>query len=264
MKNISVVMVVLLSISSSSTVFAMKECGDIGVDCAKCHALTVQEANVLLKDIGGGVKTVKMALVKGLWELSLEKDGRQGLAYIDFSKKYILAGPLFRIDSIKPAAQAPAQGPQRKVDKVDITTIPLASSIVMGNPKGKKKLFVFTDPDCPFCSKQHAELKKLVELDKEIVVYVKFFPLVSMHPKAYDKSRVILEQNSPELLDKAFAKEALPEPATKAPSKGIDETMNFAQSIGIDSTPTLVLPDGRIMAGYRTADDLKGLIEGKK
>ncbi len=217
----------------------------------------------MLKAIGGGVRTVKLAPVKGLWELSLEKDGRQGLAYIDFAKKYILAGPVFRIDSLKPESPAPAQGPQRKVDKVDITTIPLANSIVMGNPKGKKKLFVFTDPDCPYCAKQHAELKKLVELDKDLLVYVKFFPLVSIHPKAYDKSRVILEQNSLEILDKAFAK-TLPEPATKAPSKGVDETMNLAQSIGIDATPTLILPDGRIMPGYRDAETLLKMLTGDK
>ncbi len=187
---------------SSAAAFAMKECGDVGIDCAKCHTLTVAEANDLLKEIGGGVQSVKISPVKGLWELAVEKDGRKGVAYMNFGKKFIVAGPVFSIEALNKAAKAPA--PQKKVEKVDVTTIPLTNSIVMGNPKGKKRLFVFTDPDCPFCSRQHAELKKLVELDKDVAVYVKFFPLVSMHPKAYDKSRVLLEQNSPQLLDKAF------------------------------------------------------------
>jgi len=248
-----------LLVFSSSVVFAMKECGDVGLDCGKCHTLTVEEANGLLKDVGGGVKSVKLAPVKGLWELAVEKDGRQGVAYMNFSKKFIVAGPIFSIDALKSAVKS---APPAK--KVDVAAIPLANSIVMGNPKGKKRLFVFTDPDCPYCGRQHAELKKLVEQDKDLVVYIKLFPLVSIHPKAYGKAQLILEQNSLALLDKAFAKEQLPEPAANTPSKAVDETMNLAQSIGIQATPTLVLPDGRVIAGYKDAAQLNALLAESK
>ncbi len=256
MKTPIILAAVLLFVSAPA-VFAMKECGDPKLDCAKCHTLTVAEANDLLKEIGGGVQSVKMAPVKGLWELALEKDGRKGVVYMNFGKKFIMAGPVFQIDALKAAIQAQAaaqaKAPQPKLEKVDVATIPLTNSIVMGNPKGKKRLFVFTDPECPFCARQHAELQKLVELDKDVAVYVKFFPLVSIHPKSYDKARVILEQNSIELLDKAFARGAVPEPKATTPTKGVDETLNFAQSIGINATPTLVFPDGRIVPGAMDA-----------
>ncbi len=40
--------------------------------------------------------------------------------------------------------------------------------------------------------------------------------------------------------------------------------MNFAQSIGINATPTLVLPDGRIMPGYQDAAALEKLLTEEK
>lgn len=263
-----IVLAAVLFCVSAPAVFALEGCGDPKLDCAKCHTLTVAEANDLLKEVGGGVQSIKLAPVKGLWELTMEKDGRKGTVYMNFSKKFIMAGPVFQIDALKTAIQAQAaaqaKAPQPKLEKVDVAKIPLTNSIVMGNPKGKKRLFVFTDPECPFCSRQHAELKKLVELDKDVVIYVKFFPLVSIHPKSYDKARVILEQNSLELLDKAFAKEAVPEPKATTPTKGVDETLNFAQSIGINATPTLVLPDGRIMPGFQDAAALEKLLTEEK
>ncbi len=231
-----------------------------GGDCKGCHTLTVKEANSLLKGIGE-VKRIRNSPVRGLWELDFEKGGKKTVAYLDFSKKHVIPGPVFSI-----ATKAPIAGsavPQPPPAKVNVATIPVKDSIVMGNPRASRKLFVFTDPDCPFCSKMHAELKKLAKMDGNLGIYVKLFPL-KMHPKAYDKSRAIMAGNSNKLLDAAFAGGTLPTPAAGAGKKGVDSTIKLAQSLGIGGTPTLVLPDGRIMPGFRKAEEIRQLIGGKQ
>jgi thiol:disulfide interchange protein DsbC len=40
----------------------------------------------------------------------------------------------------------------------------------------------------------------------------------------------------------------------------VEETIRLGRSMGINSTPTLVLPDGRVMPGYREAAELRKLI----
>jgi thiol:disulfide interchange protein DsbC len=222
--------------------------------------MTLEEANTLLKTVGE-VKGVKPAQVRGLWEVTLERDGQQGVAFMDYGKKHILAGPIYTISQVVAAQNAPPK--PAKPQKVDLATIPLENSLIMGNPKGSKRLIVFTDPECPFCLKLHEELKKAMAKDPEIVAYIKLFPL-KMHPKAHDKSRVILAEKSLDLLDKSFAKQALPEPTAKQPAKPIDDTIALAESLKIDSTPTIIFPDGRMVEGWRDAETLRAMLAGEK
>lgn len=246
---------------SVSAGFAMDGCG--AGSCTDCHSLTLGEANELLAGVGQ-VKKVGAAPVSGLWLLELERDGKQGVVFLDFGKKNLIAGTVFPLAPKDTAGQglrqpAPAKPP---VTAVDVASIPLENSIVMGNPKGKKRLFVFTDPDCPFCGKLHAELKKLTAMDGELAVHVKMFPL-KMHPKAYDKARVLLGARSPEMLDSAFAGATLPAPGEKDLKGPVDETIGLAEALGVDSTPTLVLPDGGLVVGFREAAALKEMMSGK-
>jgi thiol:disulfide interchange protein DsbC len=228
-----------------------------GGSCNTCHSVSIEEANALLKDVGA-VKEIKAAPINGLWEVTIEREGRQGVAYMDFGKKHLLAGPIYAIATIA-AQSAP---PPPKKTKVDIA-IPLEHSLVMGNPKGSKRLIVFTDPECPFCDKLHGELKKLIALEPELVVYIKLYPL-KMHPKAHDKARVILAQNSLAMLEKSFAKEKLPEATDKQPAKPVDDTIALAGSLGIDATPTIIFPDGQMVEGWRDAETLGKMLNMNK
>lgn len=247
----------LVLVWTASAAFAMDGCG--AGPCASCHSLSLKEANELLHDVGE-VKKVEPAPVKGLWRLELARDGRQGVVFMDFGKKNLIAGTVFPLAPKNEVGKP--MGADSKVARVDVASIPVDNSIVMGNPSGKKRLFVFTDPDCPFCGKMHGELKKLVALEPDLAVYIKLFPL-KMHPGAYDKARVILGRKSLELLEKSFSGQKLPASGEKDPAKPVDDSLKFAESVGINSTPTLVLPDGRLLSGYRDAAALQKLLAGK-
>ena len=251
-------LVAALVLFQVSSAFAMDGCG--AGPCAKCHSLSLKEANELLRAVGE-VKKVEVSPVNGLWLLDLEKDGRKGVAFLDFGKKHLIAGTVFPLAPEKQAASAaPRSAPdQPAAARFDVEAVPRDNSYLMGNPNGAKKLFVFTDPDCPFCRKLHAELKKVVASEPDIAVYIKFYPL-QMHPAAYDKARVLLGRNSPELLDDAFAGRQLPPPGEQDRREPVESTIKFAQTAGITSTPTLVFPDGRILAGFRDAEEIRRLL----
>lgn len=232
-----------------SSAFAM----GCGGECASCHALSQQEAARLLEKVGT-VKTVKMAPIRGLYELTLEKDGRQGIAYLDYGKKHVMVGPIFPLDPKEASAATP-----KKTAHVEPGKIPSENSLIMGNPRGTKRLFVFTDPECPFCARLHGELKKLVAMEPDLIVYIKLLPL-KIHPHSFDKARVILGARSLELLDKAFAGGRLPQPGAGDSADPVEATLKVAGSRGIDATPTLVLPDGQIFAGFKTAEELRKMV----
>jgi thiol:disulfide interchange protein DsbC len=150
----------------------------------------------------------------------------------------------------------------KQVTSIDPATIPLADSIVIGNPKGSKHLYVFTDPDCPYCRKMHAELRQLEKIAPDVAIHIMLYPL-PMHPGAYDKARVIFARKSRKLLDDGFEGKELPKPEGNEGKEGVDKIMAFANSQGISGTPTLVMPNGKLVVGGMEAQALKQMLDGK-
>jgi len=253
---------VLFLCCTVSVASAIDGCGD--GPCAKCHTLSPAEAKAILKDLGD-VKDVRMAPVKGLWLLNLEKDGRQAEVFMDFGKKNLIVGKVFplepgKLSRLGTTQQTPA-GTDGRV--IDTDLIPLDSSIIMGNPKGSRKLIVFTDPDCPFCRKLHVELHKLEKIAPDVAIYLMLTPL-PMHPRAYDKSRALLVKKSGNMLDLVFGGlEILPSGKDDG-REALDRVIHFANENGIATTPTIVFSDGTYVSGFRDAESLKTLLDSKK
>jgi thiol:disulfide interchange protein DsbC len=251
-----------ISIIIASPSFAMAKEG-CGGECTSCHMLTEKDAGELLKKTGLNVKSVKQSPSRGLFEVLVEKDNKQGVIFIDYGKKHLIQGMIVSLDTLQPVSAHAQDLPQPKqVTAVDVSKIPVDKAVTMGNPKGSKKLYVFTDPDCPYCRKGHLELKKLAAIAPDVAINIMLFPL-PMHPGAYDKARTVFETKSLDLLDKAFDGKDIPKPSKESSKAAIDEIIKFANANGISSTPTMVMPDGKIEVGMRDAESMKRMLEGK-
>lgn len=260
LKELLIALFVSLIVTSASFAMAKEGCGGV---CASCHSITEKEATDILKKIGGTVTSVKQSPAKGLFELLVEREGQKGVILMDYGKKHLIQGMVVDIETLQPASAHQQNIPQPKQQtSVDVATIPVKNAVIMGNPKGSKKIYVFTDPDCPYCRKGHVELKKLAKIAPDVAIYVMLYPL-AMHPAAYDKSRTVFETMSQDLLDKAFEGKDVPKPTKESSKKAIDEIVKFANAHGINGTPTMVMPDGKIEVGMRDAETLKKMLEGK-
>jgi thiol:disulfide interchange protein DsbC len=100
-------------------------------------------------------------------------------------------------------------------------------------------------------------MKKVVEKRKDIVFFIKMFPL-KIHPGAYEKAKAIVCEKSLTLLDDAFEKKELPKP--KCETSVIDENIKLGEELGITGAPALITPDGRVMPGYKKADAIIELL----
>lgn len=258
LRKLLITLFVATIIASPSLVLAVEVHGN---DCSSCHKLNEKDAAELLNKIGGTVKSIKQAPVKGFFELLMEKDGKQGIIYLDYGKKNLMQGMVFSLDTLQPVS-AHEQPKPKQVTTIATQSIPVDKAFVIGNPKGSKKLYVFTDPDCPYCRTFHGELKKLAQIAPDVAIHIMLMPL-PMHPQAYDKARSVLESKSSEILDKAFEGKDVPKPAKEESKAQVDAIIKFANANGINGTPTFVLPDGRVQVGGRDAEGLKKLLEGK-
>lgn len=217
--------------------------------------LSSDEALSLLKNLDPNIKVigVRKSPVESLWEVDIQTGGRKSLVYIDSSKKYMILGAINSIQEKKNLTQERIT----ELNKVDLSKIPLDDAIVMGDEKAKYHVIVFTDPDCPYCARLHQELKKVIEQRKDIAFFIKMFPL-KIHPAAYDKAKAIVCEKSLALLNDAFDKKELPKP--KCETSVVDNNMKLAEELGITGTPALIMPDGRVMPGYKKANAIIELL----
>lgn len=243
------ILLLVFALAWSSAAWAMAPDGCGAGACAGCHSLGKTEARQILDGIVDDVLDVQLAEVPGMWLLEIEKDQRRLPVYLDFSKKYLVSGSIIRLADKGNVTQEN----QASMNRIDVSRIPLDDALRLGSASARTKVVVFTDPECPYCRKLHVELKEVVRRAPDIAFYIKLFPL-EMHPNAYAISRSIVCNKSMELLEASFAGRPVPPPGCD--SAAVDETLALVRDLGIRSTPTLVLPDGLIVPGFKTADEL--------
>jgi thiol:disulfide interchange protein DsbC len=220
--------------------------------CIDCHDLSKAEANEVLKQIEGEVVGVSAAEVPGLWRVDMKMNDKTWPLYLDYSKSYLVSGNIIQIATRKNLTESH----YRELNPVDLATIPLDDALLLGDPQAKTKVVVFTDPHCPYCSKLHQELKKALVERPDIAWLIKLMPIKT---GSRDAVETILCDKSLELLDAAFAGKQLPPPNCKNPA--IDLTLNIAAGLGIRSTPTLIMPNGQILPGYKELEHLLKVVD---
>jgi thiol:disulfide interchange protein DsbC len=227
--------------------------------CTECHRMTKEEAGKLLGKFTDRVVDVVPGPFPGTWEVVVEKGGKKYPLYLDYSGKYLFNGQVIRMSDMENLTGL------RYIDlnRVDVSSIPLAGAVVLGNTEAKKKVIVFDDPDCPWCRKLHGEIKQVVARDPEVAFFVRVYSR-NNNPKSVEKARSIVcgKKDSAKLLDDAFAGKKLP--AATCETNEVEETARLARELGITGTPAMVLPDGRVISGYMQADALHKLLEEKK
>jgi thiol:disulfide interchange protein DsbC len=232
------------------------------VKATDCSSLTKQDIrNILgkLKVPESANVSINATPVKNICEVAINNQSGMGLFYIDVSRKYLFLGNLVDITTMTNlTANRMQEIKDRK--RIDTSKIPLDQALVAGEPTAPKKVIVFTDPDCDFCAQLHKTIQGIIAKRKDIVFFMKLFPL-DFHKDAYWKAKSIVCNKSLKLLEENFTTKTIPK--TDCTTDEIENNMKLAKSLGINATPTIILPDGRIREGAMSEDKLIDLIDGR-
>lgn len=246
------IILIVLGIAGPAAAFMPEGEGCGAGSCIDCHDLSRAEANEVLKQIDGEVTGVSPAEVPGLWRVDMKMNGKTWPLYLDYSKSYLISGNVIQLAD----RQNLTESRYREINPVDVSSIPLEDALLLGDPQAKTKVIVFTDPHCPYCSKLHQEIKKALEIRPDIAWLIKLMPIKKGSREA---TETILCEKSLELLDAAFSGKELPPANCKNGS--IDLTLKLAAEFGLRSTPSLIMPNGQIVPGYKQLDHLLKVVD---
>jgi thiol:disulfide interchange protein DsbC len=230
-------------------------------NCGACHSITKEEAQALVRPFGQDLEVVevKPSRVRGLYQALFRRGKDQGILYIDYEKKYLISGTVIDAGLRQNITEAELLAGKR----LDVSAINLGDALVLGNRAGSKKIYVFTDPECPYCAQMHGELTSLIKEDPDLVAYILLFPL-EIHPDAAWKTDSIVCTSRNDMaealamLDRSLDRQTVRKVACGKPYAEMGKVQ--ATELGIGMTPTIVLPDGSLALGAKKKEELKKLI----
>lgn len=175
--------------------------------------------------------------------------------YSESTARYVMLGNLIDLTTKNSLTQQKVQD----LSIVNWNQLPINIAIIRVIGAGERKIAVFTDPECPFCKRLDADI---IAKQKNLTVYYFLYPL-SMHAGAENDSKRILCAENPEtaylnwmILDKIL-------PVQNKCNRSLDLVkMKKAGDdiVGVEVTPTIVLPNGQVISGLIPADYLAKLI----
>ena len=212
-------------------------------------ALTKEEASPILKEFIKAefrILEIREAPLEGFWEVVTEIGQERMVIYIHKNFRYVIHGQILD----RQTKRNVTLDRLKDFRKVDVSALPLENAIPMG--QGKRKLYVFTDPQCHFCFQLHEELKQI----KDLQIYFFLYPLT---PASYEKAKAIwCSQGKLKALEETYEGQELRSPSCDM--SPIDKNMQLGKRLLVESTPTLLFQNGKMMEGYIASDTLENLL----
>ena len=193
------------------------------------------------------VDSISKAPFLGLYEVVIEGD----LLYTDEKANYLINGSVIDIRSM----QNLTEERKRKLSAIRFDALPFELAFVRVKGDGKRKMALFTDPDCPFCKRIEQEFLNL----DNVTIYTFLYPIDALHPSAAEKARAVWCSS-----DRAKAWVDLMlhgvEPKAASCANPIAQITELGQKYKIFGTPTLFLSDGQRIPGALPAAQLDKLL----
>lgn len=198
-----------------------------------------------LTALGISVNEVSQTSIEGLYQVLSD----QGIFYVSADGSRLIAGNLFDVTQQQPVnLTEQAMAKLRKNALAKITD----QMIVYPASNEQFKVTVFTDTTCGYCQRMHDNLGQY--LDKGITIQYLAFPRGGLTSKGGQQLQTAWCADDPAKALTAFKNgDSL---ASSSCDNPVAEHYRLGQAFGVTGTPAIILPDGRLLPGLRTADAL--------
>jgi len=221
-------------------------------------SLTVTAADVdfsnveqSIRSLAPGAESIAISEtpIEGLLMVQIEGD----IVYATADGKYLIQGRVLDIATREDLTEgAKAQLRRDLLAKVDT-----GSQITFAPDDPKYDLMVFTDIDCGYCRKLHAQIEEYNQ--QGIAIHYMAFPRAGIGSHSYDKAvSVWCAGNQQDAMTQAKLG-AEPDPAQC--DNPIDEQYELGRELGVTGTPSLVTSQGQMIPGYGPPEQLRARLD---
>ena len=190
----------------------------------------------------------------GLFEVRYKSQGGgMRIVYTDANATHIFVGKIYEAASERDLTEER----MRKLNAVKFESLPLDQAVKIQRGNGKRVMAMFSDPHCPYCK----VFEKTLQQVDDITIYVFMFPVI--HPELADQSKAVWcsPDRAKAWLDVALRGKVPTASATCA--NPVEKNLQLGRTLGVNSTPTLILASGEKVSGALSKGDLTDLLDAK-
>ncbi len=228
----------------SSAIMAADDAADPAVEAIR--ASLARELPTLKPD------SISPSPIKGLYEVMLGPR----LIYMSADGKYLMTGEVSDLQSGENLTEPKLRAAKLKA----VNQVGTDNMIVFGADDAKHTVNVFTDIDCGYCRKLHAEMDAYNAAG--IQIRYLFYPRAGVGSEAYNKGVSVwcADDRKQAMTDAKSGKKL----DGKTCDNPVSEHYKLGQLLGLRGTPALMLDDGEMIPGYVPAKRLKALLDERK
>ena len=194
------------------------------------------------------IESVKKTPYLGLYEVVVGDE----VFYTDAKADYFFFGHVIdtrtrtsmtneRIQEIKAARRVP------------LDSLPLQSAIKVVKGDGKRRVAIFTDPNCPYCKQLEKELLNVTN----VTIYTLLYPVLKGSMELSKK--IWCSDNKIKAWDDFMLKGVAP--TSKDCETPLDVLVKSGQENKVSGTPTLIFADGSVVGGMIPAAAIEEKLE---
>lgn len=193
--------------------------------------------------------SIQPVAVPGLYEVMYGMEA----FYLSADGRYALQGSLLDLEANENLTESARAGIRKRL----LQGLDESQMIVFSPSRQRHVLTIFTDIDCGYCRKLHAEMDQLNGYG--IKVRYMMFPRSGVGTPSYQKavSAWCAKDQQTSLTD-AKAGEDIPSANCNNPVKS---HLLKGQQLGVTGTPAIFMEDGTLIPGYRPAKDLAAVLD---
>ena len=137
----------------------------------------------------------------------------------------------------------------KEARRISLASLPLDSAIKAVKGNGKRKLVVFSDPNCPYCKRLEKELANI----SDVTIYTLLYPVLNgSMPTA---TAIWCSPDRLKAWDDFMLRGVAP--TGKTCDTPIETLLEAGKKNGISGTPTLIFADGSVVPGMIAADTIE-------
>jgi len=196
----------------------------------------------------GKIEHIVKTPYAGLYEVVI---GDQ-LLYTDDQGKYIFDGNVIDAKTRRDLSEERRQ----VLFAIDFDKLPLDLAIKEVKGNGKRKLAIFTDPNCPYCKRLDKELTGV----SNVTLYLFLYPIFPGSPEIV--RNVLCSKDPVKAWNDWMLKEI--SPAKAVCNTQTDKVMALGQKLHVNGTPNLIFGNGIQAPGFLPVQELEKNLNAPK
>lgn len=199
----------------------------------------------------GRVESVQRLSATGLFEVVIRGAEGAHVYYVDERASLIVVGNVFDARTGRNLTEQRVH----RLNAVKWDSLPFEWAVTTARGSGRRKIAVFSDPNCPYCKRFERDLAKL----DDITVHVFLYPVIKQESVAQTKS-VWCSKDRAKAWNDLMLRDIQPT-AAPACDTPIEKLVELGRRLGANSTPTWFLEDGGRYQGANPLDEVRRLLD---